>query len=417
MELQFQAISELQPGLKWKKLFNTHWEAYKAWYISKGIGLQPDPETAIAALKQYMPEVLPTFERFCELAGADALATRFLTGFQPPAYITGCSQAVWTKDTPQLVRNYDYHPHLSEGTLLHSAWNGKKVIAVGDCLWGAVDGMNEDGLAASLTFGGRKVVGKGFGIPFIVRYVLEFCSTVQEAVEALQGIPSHMAYNVTVLDRSGAFKTVQLAPDHAPIVTEAPIATNHQGSIDWPEHAKFSQTLERESFLKDTLEQQQQEAEGVAEAFLNAPLYNTRYNEGFGTVYTAVYRPKEGRMELRWPDQTWPQSLDNFDEGVKIIRYAEKVAEPATPEYADTWKGTDYAAAWTGTADWSAIVAKSVIDALGFAGYAETDKLLELFNAETKKRGQIPWEMLADVWANMGRNYQPKEVEKEVEVD
>lgn len=89
---------------------------------------------------------------------ADPVAAKFLTGFQPPAYISACSQAVLVDKEIQLVRNYDYHPELMEGTILLSAWNGKKVMATVDCLVGVVDGINEDGLAISLTFGGRKEV-------------------------------------------------------------------------------------------------------------------------------------------------------------------------------------------------------------------------------------------------------------------
>ncbi len=36
-------------------------------------------------------------------------------------------------------------------------------------------------LAVALAFGGRKVTGIGFGIPLVIRYVLETCSNVEEA--------------------------------------------------------------------------------------------------------------------------------------------------------------------------------------------------------------------------------------------
>lgn len=160
MQLHFNTISEPSiPGLKWKKSFYTYWPAYRAWLNSKGSAYVPDLKTSQAALKKYMPKMWPTYERLCKLTNADAVAARFLTGYRPPSYISACSQAVITEETIQLVRNYDYHPDLIEGTLLLSAWNGKKVIATSDCLIGAVDGMNEDGLVVSLTFGGRKVVG------------------------------------------------------------------------------------------------------------------------------------------------------------------------------------------------------------------------------------------------------------------
>lgn len=77
---------------------------------------------------------------------------------------------------------------------------------------GVLDGLNEDGLAVSLTFGGRRIVGEGFGVPLLLRYILEFCTTTREAVEVLKRVPTHMAYNITVLDRSGAFMTVFIAP-------------------------------------------------------------------------------------------------------------------------------------------------------------------------------------------------------------
>ena len=415
LKLDFNAISERTPGEKWQKLFRTHWPAYKAWLEGKGAAHKPDLKTSRENLKRYMPELMPTYEHLCALAGDDLVAARFFTGYRPPAYITGCSQAVWQKN-PQLVRNYDYHPHLSEGTLLHSAWNGKQVIATGDCLLGVVDGMNEDGLVASLTFGGRKAVGDGFGIPFILRYVLEFCGTIDEAVEALQRVPSHMAYNVTLLDKRGNFKTLQLAPGHKAKVTDAPVATNHQGAIDWPEHARFSKTLERENFLRQTLQDDGQDAEGVANAFLHPPLFNTRYSDGFGTVYTAVYRPAQGYMELRWTAQKLKQSFGDFKEGTTIVRYSEKTeaipayseAEYQVKEYApsgeaDYW--TEYGKSWASgnPTELAKQVAKTIADAMGMAKSGLAGEMLEIFTAETKKRGQVPWEMLADLSAELGQ--------------
>ncbi|MPR36119.1 C45 family autoproteolytic acyltransferase/hydolase [Salmonirosea aquatica] len=414
LHLDFNSISESILGPKWQKLFNTHWPAYRAWFQSKGAATNPDLHTSVAQLRHYMPEMMPTYERMCELAGHDPIAARFLTGWQPPAYISGCSQVV-TQNPPQLVRNYDYHPNLSEGTLLHSAWNGKAVMATGDCLWGVVDGINADGLVASLTFGGRKVVGKGFGIPFILRYVLEFCSTVDEAVAALQRVPSHMAYNIMLLDKSGAHKMLQIAPDQAVVVTDALVSTNHQHKVDWPEHAQFSKTVERERYLLEMLATANLEAEDMAQTFLHPPLYARRFNEGFGTIYTAVYRPAEGYLELRWPGKTLRQSFDGFQEGITTVHYSESVqAIPvpatqmgtpaaATPAYVPTetdeyW--TQYGQAWA-TGDPTVMaknVAQSILSATGKADDAQLAKLLELFTSETKKRGQIPWEMLADLW-------------------
>lgn len=326
MYLHFNAISEPGlPGKKWQKFYNTHCKSYRAWLNKKGNVYEADLETSQAALREYMPEMWPTYQRLCELAKADHVMAKFLTGFQPPAYISACSNAVLTGDEIQLVRNYDYHPDLTEGTQLYSAWNGKKVIATTDCLIGVLDGMNQDGLAVSLTFGGRKNVGKGFGIPFILRYVLEFCSNIEEAVAALVRIPTHMSYNITVVDKTGKFKTVQVAPDKEAVVTDVPFATNHQGKVEWSENASFDNTVERSEFIENLLAKKGIDAKTVANSFLQKPLYNTSFNVGFGTLFTAVYRPKEGVVEMCWPNYKISQTFDGFHEQYKLIIYKQPI--------------------------------------------------------------------------------------------
>ncbi len=413
MQLHFNAISEpAQPGKKWLKLYNTHWAAYKAWFNSKGVSQVPDLKTSQKALKKYMPEMWPTYEHLCKLVNADEVAARFLTGFQPPAYISACSQAVFTGKEIQLVRNYDYHPDLMEGTQLLSAWNGKKVIATSDCLIGAVDGMNEDGLAISLTFGGRKEVGVGFGIPFILRYVLEFCSNVDEAVEALTRIPSHMSYNVTVVDKTGTFKTVRLAPDRKPVVTAAAFATNHQGTIDWPENAAFNKTLERSAYLEKLMVKKGINAQTIANAFLKKPLYNTLFKEGFGTLFTAVYRPAEGMVETRWPNVSVKQTFVNFKEVYKLINYDQaevvqeiyRVSERVPAETAQAYfqpirKET------LRQIDWQETVTDTLVNAMAQANPSANKEQLQTLWGRLLNRGEVSWEVLADFWAKTGTGY------------
>ncbi len=68
-------------------------------------------------------------------------------------------------------------------------------------------------------------------------------------------------------------------------------------------------------------------AEGVApdrlaDAFLEEPLFQRGYSDGFGTLFTADYAPGEGAVTLRWPGQAWHQRLDAFAEGRREIGYA-----------------------------------------------------------------------------------------------
>ncbi|WP_026452194.1 C45 family autoproteolytic acyltransferase/hydolase [Aequorivita capsosiphonis] len=417
LQLNFHSISEAKPGEKWQQLFQKHWPAYKAWFQSKGAVNNPPLSVAKAKLQEYMPKFVPTYEKLCKLGGNDPIAERFLTGFQPPAYISGCSQVI-TQNPPMLVRNYDYHPHLSEGTLLNTSWNGKRVIGINDCLWGLVDGMNSDGLVVSLTFGGRKVVGEGFGIPFIIRYVLEFCSNVEEATEVLQQIPSHMAYNVMVLDKTGNHKLVQLAPDRKPIVTEMPLSTNHQGKVDWPQHAQFSKTLEREAFINKMISEKEQEPKTIINAFSKSPLFNRKYNEGFGTVYTSIYHPADGKMQLKWDNRSLSQSFADFEEGEILITYseiipAEKVSlqstaiethqEVKTPTASTDWEAYGKSWATQEPVELAQMVVKTIGAAMGISDGPILENIMKEMTSESKKRGQIPWEMLADIWSSLGK--------------
>ncbi len=321
MERNFEALAENLPGPKWQSLFQRHWPAYQRWFLSDGHKARPPYLSSLRTLRQHMPELIPTYEKLVELAGGGDLAARFLSLYCPPAYLTGCSLAVCLGSPQLLVRNYDYSPRLFEGVILKSTWNGQAVIATSDCLWGVVDGLNEDGLSVSLTFGGRRVVGKGFGVPLLLRYILEFCTRTAEAVAVLKRVPSHMAYNVTVLDREGAFRTVFIAPDRPALVKTMAVTTNHQQQVEWHQHAQATATLERERFLRFRLRESTDDPDKLVQAFLRSPVYSTAYGRGFGTLYTAIYRPLEGEVEYRWPNGIWRQSFDAFEEGCRAVRF------------------------------------------------------------------------------------------------
>ena len=329
MKLSFQALAEVEPGLKWQSLFAKNWPAYRTWFFSEGDAARQPYLSAYRALKDAMPELMATYERLCELAGGDDQVARFLALYCPPPYLTGCSQVVWLGEEPILIRNYDYAPWLCEGTLWCTRWNGRRVIAMSDCAWGALDGLNDAGLAVSLAFGGRRAMADGFAMPLILRYVLEFAETTEEAVSMLARVPTHMAYNVTVVDRSGDFRTLYLSPDRAPVIRRSPIATNHQGHVELHRHAAFTNSLERERYLETRLSRKHDTVDALIADFHKPPLYATEYESGFGTLYTAVYYVASGRAEFRWPNAAWAQSFETFREGAHSITYPSKVPAPA----------------------------------------------------------------------------------------
>ncbi|MFL4468751.1 C45 family autoproteolytic acyltransferase/hydrolase [Tateyamaria armeniaca] len=313
MSLTFRALSEDEPGPIWSGLFADYWPAYSKWWSREGLSGRPTYTECRRALATHMPEMLGLYDALCDQAGGGDMEARFLSFYCPPRYLAGCSQAVWPGDQPLIVRNYDYDPDAFDAIVLKTKWMGRGVMGTSDGLFGLVDGINDAGLALSLTFGGRREVGIGFGVPLILRYILQTCTTVPEAEAVLKRMPCHMSYNVTVLDTKRRFLTAYLAPDRPAIITHSPVATNHQERVEWSSHARFTATVERERYLLQRLTLHPESQERFIGAFLKPPLYSTAFSSGFGTLYTAAYRPRDRSMELHWPGKTWIKSFDSFE--------------------------------------------------------------------------------------------------------
>jgi predicted choloylglycine hydrolase len=313
-QIEFEAVAELELGEQWRARFDAMWPGYRSWYLQEGRDKRPSLAACRDALGQHMPELVPIHERLVELAGGDELAARLLSLYRPPGFVVGCSQGAWTRaGGPALVRNYDYPVDRLEGIVYLTKWGDRRVIGMSDCLWGLLDGINDSGLAISLTFGGRRDIGDGFGIPLVVRYVLETCDTVAEARAALARIPVHAPQNLTLLDRSGEYLTAYVGPGRPAEFVAIAGTTNHQGKVEWPEYAQAIRTVERERCVLNLLDDAGMTLERFVASFLEPPLHNTAYAQGFGTIYTAAYFPAEGRVEYRWPGAVWEQSFDRFE--------------------------------------------------------------------------------------------------------
>ena len=308
--LQFVGVDEDEPGARWQALYAETWPAYRRWWLGGAADQRPTRATAETALARHMPELVSVHQRLVELAGDDDTAAAMLALWNPPPFIVACSQTVVrdrSTGEPVLLRNYDYDPQLFEATVYRSRCGTRRVLGTGDCLWGLVDGLNDAGLAVSLTFGGRRAIGEGFGIPLVIRYVLEVCDDVSAGVEVLRRLPHQISYNVTLCDRSGQVATVFVAPDRPAQVTDRRATTNHPDTVEWPEHAAWVRSVERLELLQQLATA---DADTVAAAMLEPPLIARQWDAGFATLFTAVYRPVSGRLDYRWPGHQLALALE-----------------------------------------------------------------------------------------------------------
>jgi predicted choloylglycine hydrolase len=310
--LRFIVVDEEVPAAAWSALYEQTEHAYRSWWLN-GHGRRPDRQTAERALSVHMPELVSMHRRLVQLTGDDDTMAAMLTLWDPPPFIVACSQAVAhdrATGEPVLLRNYDYDPGLFEATVYRSRWNGGRVLGTGDCLWGLVDGVNDRGLAASLTFGGRQVVGSGFGIPLVMRYVLEVADDVSTAVEVLGRLPHQLSYNITLCDAADRVATVYIAPDRPILVTDHRATTNHPPTVEWPEHSAWVCSVERLELLNE-LHGAEVDDRGLLAAMLSQPLLARRWDQGFATLFTAAYRPTSGRLDYHWPNRHTPLSIDD----------------------------------------------------------------------------------------------------------
>jgi predicted choloylglycine hydrolase len=171
----------------------------------------------------------------------------------------------------------------------------------------------------SLAFGGRPGSSPGFGIPLVVRYLLEVAASLDEVRSVLRRVPVNMSYNLTVVDGSGKSLTAFVAPDSAPEFFSARAATNHRGTVpEYPERAQSLRSVERQRLLFSLLDSEP-DMPGLTSAFLRPPLRSTEYGRAFGTLYTVVYRPNDGVADYLWPDDSWRRTFDSVDATKTVI--------------------------------------------------------------------------------------------------
>ena len=308
--------------------FGQAWPAYHRWYLSQGEAARPSYAQCRQAIETHMPELATTYDALVEAVGGGDLEARFLSHWCPPPLFAACSMLTYTRERNVLIRNYDYPPLLCDNIVLRSNWHGKPVMAMTDCLWGALDGVNADGLSVAIAFGGRPVVGTGFGIGLVVRYVLEFATSVNDAVAILRRIPLQLAYNVALVDASGDSAIVYVGPDRESVVSGATTAGNRQGETEWPEHAAFCDTVTREAAMADSASDSTLDVAALVDRFHSAPIHRSTATSTWGTVYTASYDSDLRTLELSWPDDRWSLSLDAFEESARQRRSLVAVPPP-----------------------------------------------------------------------------------------
>ena len=176
-----------------------------------------------------------------------------------------------------LVRNYDYAPSRFEGDIWHTQLLGDAVIGMSDCLWGLLDGMNDDGprrLAHVRRQAGARATGSAS------RSSSGTCwrraPRSDEARDALARLPYSLSHNLTIVDRRrrGPHR-VPLARPRADLPRLPGWRRTTRGSSSGPSRRARPGRSNASRRSCALLEDDGRDRGSFADAFMQAPLFST----------------------------------------------------------------------------------------------------------------------------------------------
>jgi len=127
-------------------------------------------------------------------------------------YIRGCTCFAF-KDGQNIIfgRNSDFFIEIRNvcESALYKPDGGYAFIGNSTAMVQMEDGYNEHGLAIGLTYIFPRIFRPGLNAGILLRYILERCRTVKEAIQALYVLPISSSQTFTMIDRSGDMAVVE----------------------------------------------------------------------------------------------------------------------------------------------------------------------------------------------------------------
>ena len=157
-----------------------------------------------------LPEEVEDIAEGAQIAAADVAAFLFSIYCFPVAPRCSCF-ALRDGGSVLLARNSDFLTSLapSYDSPFYQLDGVLPFLGITTSFTQIEDGVNRCGLAAGLTMVYPKEVRPGLNAGLLVRYVLEHCQTVEEALAALAELPVSSAQTIVLADASGDLAAVE----------------------------------------------------------------------------------------------------------------------------------------------------------------------------------------------------------------
>jgi len=188
-----------------------------------GFRLPPQSPTAVkfgrqseTEVRRVFPQILEEIRGFAEACRSsydELLSFVLMIGVEEKSF--KCSIFATVDDRHVIFgRNYDFFYKYKDYTesSLTVPDGGYSSIGHSDVFIGKEDGVNEKMLAIGMTFVGPVLVRPGINFPIVVRYVLDRCSNVKQAIQSLRKIRYSTTNNYLLADASGDLAVVEASP-------------------------------------------------------------------------------------------------------------------------------------------------------------------------------------------------------------
>lgn len=168
---------------------------------------------SIEICKDVYPEILEEIKGFTDgLRYSFEKFACFLISAGVFDYNYGCTCFCMKNENEVIfARNHDMFTELRKNTesVLCQPENGYTFLGQGDALIGKEEGINEHGLAVGFTYVRPKQHKPGLSFLFIIRYLIEKCANVEEALREFNKIPVASSQNILLVDKSGDMAVIE----------------------------------------------------------------------------------------------------------------------------------------------------------------------------------------------------------------
>jgi len=219
-------------------------------------------------------------------------------------------------------RSYEFGSEMNDNRLLITRPQGKySHIGPSSILLGRLDGMNDQGLVVTMSAGGipvglygnlRPPVQKGFHFWVVIRSILENCRNVDEGLAWLKQVPCGGNPILILADRTGKAARAEVYGPSVCVEEIGPhsaaghvCATNHFLSPALQPHSTPARrnSLTRLQRIEEMVEQagkglEREDARRLLSTLYPHGLCCHFYKEFFGTLYSEIFDPMAGTLEM-----------------------------------------------------------------------------------------------------------------------